>query len=287
MENLNKFIDTQNLGETNIVNSRKKGSLLEWFIKRIFQTIGFHATNMASINNNQIDVFVNYNDIKILVQCKQYEKSTPPVKDLIHEWNSKRIEIECDKDLLVLWGYPKIEDSNSNLAKKLKVYLWNDTLITYFFDLILFDIDKAKNEILLNLEINTEEVKIILNSTKADIEKKFKDFSLQNSKLVGLLKEEILDCFRDVTLIKRKKFEIIWDFLNNKRYFIGMNYDKLNQLNKNQIERRREAYINKRPYIEHTFDFHILPLVKWESINANTLAIARNGETVINPDSLL
>ena len=80
MENLNKFIDIQNLGETNIVNSRKKGSFLEWFIKRIFQTVGFYATNKQVIDNNQIDVFVNYNDVNILVQCKQYEKSTPPVK---------------------------------------------------------------------------------------------------------------------------------------------------------------------------------------------------------------
>lgn len=93
MENLNKFVSTQNFGETNIINSRKKGSFLEWFIKRIFQTIGFYATNTAVINDNQIDVFVNYNDVKILVQCKQYEKSTPPVKDLIHEWNSKQFYI--------------------------------------------------------------------------------------------------------------------------------------------------------------------------------------------------
>ena len=117
MESLNKFTNSQNLGEIDIVNSRKKGSFLEWLIKRIFQTAGFYATNTAVINNNQIDVFVDYNDVKILVQCKQYEKSTPPVKDLIHEWNSKKIEMECDKPLLVLWGYPKIGDNELKLAK--------------------------------------------------------------------------------------------------------------------------------------------------------------------------
>ncbi|MBI2660532.1 restriction endonuclease [Candidatus Woesearchaeota archaeon] len=223
MENLNKFVDTRNFGETNIANSRKKGSLLEWFIKRIFQTIGFHATNMVSINNNQIDVFVNYNDIKILVQCKQYEKSTPPVKDLIHEWNSKRIEIGCDKALLVLWGYPKIEDSDSNLAKKLKVYLWNDTLITYFFDLILSDVNKARNEILLDLEIDNEEVKKILNSIKVDIKNRFRNFSTENKEIVDCLKDEIIDCYKDGILIKQKKFEIIWELLKNKRCFIEPN----------------------------------------------------------------
>jgi hypothetical protein len=222
MENLNQFTKSQNFGEINIVNSRKKGSFLEWFIKRIFQTIGFYATNMAVINNNQIDVFVNYNDIKILVQCKQYEKSTPPVKDLIHEWNSKRMDIECDKALLVLWGYPKIEENESKLAKKLKVYLWNDTLITYFFDLVLSDTNKTKNEILLNLEIDNEETKKILDSIKNNITNRFENFSNKNEELLNLLKDEIYDCYKDGTLIKLKKFEIIWEFLKNKGYFIKL-----------------------------------------------------------------
>ncbi|MEK6808420.1 MAG: hypothetical protein AABY14_01910 [Nanoarchaeota archaeon] len=68
-----------NSGGIDIVNSKKKGSFLEWIIKRIFQITGFYATNKAIINYNQIDVFVNYSDIKIIVQCKQYEKSTPPI----------------------------------------------------------------------------------------------------------------------------------------------------------------------------------------------------------------
>ena len=272
MENLNKFTNSQNLGEMNIVNSKKKGSLLEWFIKRIFQTIGFHATNMASINNNQIDVFVNYNDIKILVQCKQYEKSTPPVKDLIHEWNSKRIEIGCDKALLVLWGYQKIEDSDSNLAKKLKVYLWNDILITNFFDMVLFDMTKAKNEILLNLEIDNEETKNVLNSLRVDIENRFRN--IKNQEWLNSLKDEIYDCYKDGTLIKLKKFEIIWELLKNKGYYI-------------ESQHSFGDYI----YIMRKEDFDIEPYKENEEDDISTYhsfgtALAKNGKFLVEPKEI-
>ena len=272
MENLNKFTNSQNIGEVDIVNSKKKGSFLEWVIKRIFQTVGFYATNKSEINNNQIDVFVNYNDIKILVQCKQYEKSTSPVKDLIHEWNSKRMEIECDKALLILWGYPKIEQNETKLSKKLKVYIWNDILISHFFNLALLDGNKARNEILLNLEIDDEEVKKIIASIKENIEERFKNFSIENKELVEALKNEIIDCYKDGVLIKQKKFEIIWDFLNNREYYIAINY------NYNQKSGR---------YISLS-DFYIRPLIKQKvGIVWVTEAIARDGETIINPDSLL
>ena len=221
MENLNKFTNYENFGEIEIVNSKKKGSFLEWIIKRIFQTIGFYATNKDEINNNQIDVFVNYNDIKIVVECKQYEKNTPAVKNLIYEWNSKRTEMECDKALLILWGYPKIEQDELKLAKKLNVKLWNDPIIFSLFNLILSDINKAKNEILLNLEINNEEVQKIISELKGGIEKRFKNFLLENEEIVSLLKDEIFDCFKKGILIKQKKFEIIWEFLKNREYYVG------------------------------------------------------------------
>ena len=103
------------------------------------------------------------------------------------------------------------------------MYLWNDTLITYFFDLILSDVDKAKNEILLNLEIDNEETKKILESIKDNITKRFENFSIENKELVESLKREIIDCYKNDILIKRKKFEIIWNFLREKGCFIGLN----------------------------------------------------------------
>jgi len=221
MENLNNFTNSQKLGEIDIVNSRKKGSLLEWIVKRVFQIAGFYATNKANFNKNQIDVFANYNDKKIIVQCKQYEKSTPPVKDLIHEWNSKREEIECDKVVLALWGYPRIVQDELKLAKKLNVCLWNDPIIFNFFNLISSDPNKAKEEILLNLEIDSNESQRIVESLKKGIENRFKDFSLEDKSLMESLKKEIFSCFKDGTLIKQKNFEILWQFLKEKEFFIG------------------------------------------------------------------
>ena len=47
-----------------------------------------------------------------------------------------------------------------------------------------------------------------------------------------------------------------------------------------------EDLIKKEPYIESLIDFYIMPLVKRKEGRV-TEAIARDGETVINPDSLL
>lgn len=281
MENLNKYTDSENFGEIEIVNSKKKGSFLEWIIKRIFQTVGFYATNKNKINNNQIDVFVNYNDIKIVVECKQYEKNTPAVKNLVYEWNSKRTEMECDKSLLVLWGYPKIEQDELKLAKKLNVYLWNDTIISYFFDLILSDTNKAKNEILLNLEIDNLEIKNVLDSIKEHIEKTFKDFSLEKKDLLASLKYEIVDCYKDGILIKIKKFEIIWEFLMSKGYYLLPKYRLI------QTDEKTETnYIQMQDHpcsIQEMFEIELIDREKQKSsvMSYEINAISKDGTTLI------
>ena len=250
MENLNKFTNSRNLGEIDIVNSRKKGSLLEWVIKRIFQVIGFYATNKVVINDNQIDVFVNYNDIKIVAECKQYEKNTPPVKDLIHEWNSKRKDIECDKALLVLWGYPKINQDELKLAKKLDVNLWNDALIFNFFNLVLSDVTKARKEILLNLNIDNDEAQKIIQSLKDDIKSRFNKFSLDDRNSVDSLKNEILGCFKNGSLIKQKKFEIMWEFLKEKEFYIGPSTDHMYGINSDDSIFKYKSEFEIRKFIK-------------------------------------
>ena len=225
-------------GEISIINSKKLGSFLEWITKRIFQSIGCYASNTITINGNQIDVFVNIGDIKIICECKQYEKNSKPIKSLIYEWSAKRDEMKCNKAILILWGYPKIEEKDMELSNKLNVGIWNDTKIERFFNMLLEDTEQARKAILLDLNLNAPEVEKIKNEILRDIEDNF---------LKSSWKDEILSCFYDGVLVNVFKFSSIIIFLKKRWIYIsaivldeneidkwGINY--FSEKNKQKIE---------------------------------------------------
>ena len=212
--NLNK----DNSGEISIINSKKLGSFLEWIIKRIFQSIGCYASNTLTINGNQIDVFVNIGDIKIICECKQYEKNSKPIKSLIYEWSAKRDEMKCNKAILILWGYPRIEEKDLELSNKLNVGIWNDTKIERFFNMLLEDTEQARKAILLDLNLNAPEVEKIKNEILKDIENNF------SGEVKSLWKDEILSCFYDGILVNVFKFSSIIRFLKKRLIYITATY---------------------------------------------------------------
>lgn len=140
--------------------------------------------------------------------------------------------------------------------------------------MILSDVNKAKNEIWLNLEIDNEEVQKIIDSMKEGIEKGFKDFSLENEGLVESLKEEIVNCYNAGVLIKIKKFEIIWEFLIEKGYYLSpraIHTDKKTQ--------------NKYVVISDSGWFKAEELFEIKLINRNDYrqnAISKDGTTLVN-----
>ncbi len=205
-------------GEISIINSKKLGSFLEWITKRIFQSIGCYASNTITINGNQIDVFVNIGDIKIICECKQYEKNSKPIKSLIYEWSAKRDEMKCNKAILILWGYPKIEEKDMELSNKLNVGIWNDTKIERFFNMLLEDTEQARKAILLDLNLNAPEVEKIKNEILRDIENNF------SGEIKSLWKDEILSCFYDDVLVNVFKFSSIIRFLKKRLIYIPATY---------------------------------------------------------------
>lgn len=205
-------------GEISMINSKKLGSFLEWITKRIFQSIGCYASNTITINGNQIDVFVNIGDIKIICECKQYEKNSKPIKSLIYEWSAKRDEMKCNKAILILWGYPKIEEKDMELSNKLNVGIWNDTKIERFFNMLLEDTEQARKAILLDLNLNAPEVEKIKNEILRDIERNF------SGEIKSLWKDEIFSCFYDGVLVNVFKFSTIIMFLKKRLVYIEANY---------------------------------------------------------------
>ena len=61
----------------------RRGSLLERDVARMFRLIGIEPQLNVRLNDYEIDVLVIYQGRRIAVECKQYEKSRPKVRNLI------------------------------------------------------------------------------------------------------------------------------------------------------------------------------------------------------------
>lgn len=216
-KSLRDYLNRKGLGEKRVINSEKKGSLLEWIIKRLFQSLDIYASNTYELKGNQIDVFANYDGKKIIVECKQYEKGSLTVKNLIHEWNSKKEEIGCDKCLLVLWGFPEVKQEDTKRARKLNISVWNDPKITHFFNLLLKDKEEARKKIIMDLDIDSEEVRELKRRTKNRLQEKYSTIDQQS---IEELKEEVFNCYLDGHLFNVFKFRILQDILRGQGFCI-------------------------------------------------------------------
>ena len=77
------------------------------------------------ISGYEIDVYAEYNNYKIAVQCKQYERSNLNIRDTIHEWDSKRKKINVDKIIIMVYGQ-EITQGNKSLANDFDITLWDE-----------------------------------------------------------------------------------------------------------------------------------------------------------------
>ena len=77
----------------------RSGSLLEKSTVKLLNLSGFKPELNKIINGYEIDVFLQYKNLKIAFECKQYERSTLAIRNLIHQWDSKNKELHFDKYL--------------------------------------------------------------------------------------------------------------------------------------------------------------------------------------------
>jgi hypothetical protein len=145
----------------------RSGTFLELSVNRLFALAGFNPKNNKIINGYEIDVYVVYKSFNIVIECKQYERSSLAIRNLIHQWESKNRFIGASKVLFVLVGCD-ISKKDFELAKKFNISIWDETVLNYLTDLGIKNKKRAKKEILIKLNIKTEK---IFNEIEKTIEK--------------------------------------------------------------------------------------------------------------------
>ncbi|MBT3940910.1 hypothetical protein HOF46_02665 [Candidatus Woesearchaeota archaeon] len=113
----------------------RQGTLLEKNILKIFKQAGFRVKHQERIKRYEIDVFAEdiENNLSIIIECKQYEKSPINVVNLIHQWCSKNSEINASFVIIALYGV-KLSERDILLAKKFNITLWDEADIEDYLD---------------------------------------------------------------------------------------------------------------------------------------------------------
>lgn len=118
------------------LTTKELGSTLEKNVEYIFQSAGFKTQRNVKIAKYEIDVLANIGIRKIVIECKNYQKSKLTIRNLIHQWHSKNEIIKAGKIIIVIAGND-IKDSDIKLANKFNIELWNEKDLSYFFELSL------------------------------------------------------------------------------------------------------------------------------------------------------
>jgi len=135
----------------------RSGTLLERSVNRLFMLAGFDPKNNKIIDGYEIDVYVEYKSFSLIIECKQYERSSLAIRNLIHQWESKNRLIGASKILFVLAGCD-ISKKDFELAKDFNISIWDETVLSDLTDLAIKSKDMAKKEILLKLNLKSEEI---------------------------------------------------------------------------------------------------------------------------------
>ncbi len=131
----------------------RKGSLLESSVYQLLKLSGFRPELNKTVNGYEIDIFLSYRNLKIAFECKQYEKGSLAVRNLIHQWDSKNRELKFDKLVLVLIG-TDISEAEYQLAKKYNIVIWDEAKFHSLSNRAIKKRIKNKNAILKELEIS-------------------------------------------------------------------------------------------------------------------------------------
>ena len=147
--------------------AKRMGTLLEKDLLRIFNLIGFDAEHSKIIKGYEIDVFAEdkKDNLSIVIQCKQYERSQLNVRDLIHQWSGKNKIIGADKVLIAIYGVD-VSEKDKQLAREVGMSIWDEEDIESYFNLATEKKQEARKIILKDLEIEKQGTKINLNNLK-------------------------------------------------------------------------------------------------------------------------
>ncbi|MFZ2863715.1 MAG: hypothetical protein WA440_03110 [Ignavibacteriaceae bacterium] len=225
--------------------------MLEGLAETIFKAAGFDVQRNVCVMGYEIDLLVKFGDRTLLIECKQYEKSYLPVKNLIFQWKGKNEVLNADRVILIIYGVD-ISDEENNLANECGIQILGIKELNEFLS-IINDRERLCAEILKVVNLKERDIaetnekifkKLIwktLLSGKSEIseDERFSVFRqalryriITNLKEFGStpkLRENHIDFFENVikeTETKRKLLifkvrsklseRIIWDDIKNK-----------------------------------------------------------------------
>lgn len=124
------------VSELPVETTREKGGALEKSVEFIFQSAGFETIRNKKVAKYEVDVLARIGDRNVVIECKNMQNGTLTIRNLIHEWSSKNQIIKASKVILVIVGV-NIKTSDTELASKLNIELWNESDLTDLFNLTL------------------------------------------------------------------------------------------------------------------------------------------------------
>lgn len=224
---------------------KRSGSLLERDVARIFKLIGLKPKLNEKIGNYEIDVLVYFKGIKLGIECKQYEKSSLAIRNLIHEWNSKSKELKLDKVLFVLVGC-NITDKDRQLAKKYGITIWDGQKFEELFSKAIEKREAVKDEILLEAGVKPSK------EVAEKIQKIKKEYGCNEEQAIKILRDEVDEFDRFIMRLTKELgcswedaetfYWIYWD--NWIGYFTENELDKtIEELTKKQ---KTASYLERR-----------------------------------------
>lgn len=169
--------------------SDRAGHYLEESVSILFEKAGFKTKLNSHINSYEIDVLASKGDYKIAIECKQYERSHITIRNILHQWASKRSIVNVDKIVVVIAGQ-KPQEEDYKLAKQLDIVLMDN-----------YEINR------LNSFMDKEQLKSELNNLIRFDEKlyqqKRKKKIIRNSIIFGILALSVILLFifnKDTTI---------------------------------------------------------------------------------------
>lgn len=206
----------------------RKGTLLEKNVQQLLKLSGFNPELNKIYKGYEIDVFVNYGNLKIAFECKQYERSTLAIRNLIHQWESKNGILKFDKVVLVLVGCD-ISNRDYNLAKDYNLVIWNEPKLISLMDSAIQKKTENKGRVLNELGIKAGNIsletkpkiirkrKIIQKKPKTPKERLEELEDEESKKYAELQKALIVDNSEKIQKLKKEikgisnKIKMLWE----------------------------------------------------------------------------
>lgn len=158
-------------------------NLLERNVKKILSSAGFDPRLRADLEGYEIDVYVEYKSERIIFECKQYERSSLTVRNLIHQWNGKQEELGVDRVVLVLVGVSVSED-DFELSEKRDIQIWQGEKVDSLLDDVVDGTTNLREKILLDLDLGNDE------EIEGKIEEIMESYNVQRDTAVKYLRGE-------------------------------------------------------------------------------------------------